>query len=141
MDHIIKNDRNHSHPDDQIADENKMANAKSIDELTLTKGLITDTRIESNSMGTIEVPADHYWGAQTQRSLLHFSIGNDGMPKAVYHAYGYVKKAAAKVNAENGILSRDKADLIMRVADEIISGLIANFHSTSGKQVLVPKQT
>ena len=73
MVHSIKNDRNHhSQPDDQIADENKMPNAKSIDELTLTKGLITDTRIESDSMGTIEVPADHYWGAQTQRSLLNW---------------------------------------------------------------------
>ena len=51
-------------------------------------------------MGTIEVPAEHYWGAQTQRSLVHFSIGDDRMPKAVYHAYGYVKKAAAIVNAE-----------------------------------------
>jgi hypothetical protein len=56
-------------------------------------------RIESDSMGDIEVPADHYWGAQTQRSLVHFSIGNDRMPKAVYHAYGYVKKAADKANA------------------------------------------
>ena len=49
-------------------------------------------------MGSIEVPAEHYWGAQTQRSLIHFSIGDDHMPKAVYHAYGYVKKAAALVN-------------------------------------------
>ena len=50
-------------------------------------------------MGEIEVPADRYWGAQTQRSLVHFSIGNDRMPKQVYHAYGYVKMAAALVNA------------------------------------------
>ena len=50
----------------------------------------TGTRLESDSMGTIEVPAEHYWGAQTQRSLVHFSIGDDHMPKAVYHAYGYV---------------------------------------------------
>ena len=73
-------------------------------------------------MGTIEVPAEHYWGAQTQRSLIHFSIGDDRMPKAVYHAYGYVKKAAAIVNAEAGKLSRDKADLISKVADEVIAG-------------------
>ena len=58
-------------------------------------------RIESDSMGTIEVPAEHYWGAQTQRSLIHFSIGDDHMPKIVYHAYGYVKKAAI-INAEDG---------------------------------------
>ncbi len=80
------------------------------------------TRQESDSMGTIEVPADHYWGAQTQRSLIHFSIGDDHMPKAVYHAYGYVKKAAAIVNAEAGKLSREKADLISKVADEVIAG-------------------
>jgi fumarate hydratase, class II len=80
------------------------------------------TRQESDSMGTVAVPADHYWGAQTQRSLIHFSIGDDHMPKAVYHAYGYVKKAAAIVNAEAGKLPRDKADLIMKVADEVIAG-------------------
>ena len=55
------------------------------------------TRRESDSMGDIEVPADRYWGAQTQRSLIHFSIGDDRMPKRIYHAYGYVKKAAAVV--------------------------------------------
>ena len=80
------------------------------------------TRLESDSMGTIEVPAEHYWGAQTQRSLVHFSIGEDRMPKAVYHAYGYIKKAAAIVNLSVGILSKDKADLIIKVSDEIISG-------------------
>jgi len=80
------------------------------------------TRQESDSMGTIEVPANHYWGAQTQRSLIHFSIGDDHMPKAVYHAYGYVKKAAAIVNAEAGKLPREKADLISKVADEVIAG-------------------
>jgi len=73
-------------------------------------------------MGTIEVPAEHYWGAQTQRSLIHFAIGDDHMPKAVYHAYGYVKKAAAMVNAEAGKLPREKADLISKVADEVIAG-------------------
>jgi hypothetical protein len=50
----------------------------------------TGTRRETDSMGAIEVPADKYWGAQTQRSLIHFSIGTDRMPKSVYHAYGYV---------------------------------------------------
>ncbi len=80
------------------------------------------TRQESDSMGTIEVPAEHYWGAQTQRSLIHFSIGDDHMPKAVYHAYGYVKKAAVLVNAGAGKLPKDKADLISKVADEVIAG-------------------
>jgi len=94
----------------------------SIDDLPFTKTETSGTRVESDSMGTIEVPAEHYWGAQTQRSLVHFSIGDERMPKAVYHAYGYVKKAAAIVNAENGKLSKDKADLIIRVADEVIAG-------------------
>jgi fumarate hydratase, class II len=82
----------------------------------------TGTRTESDSMGEIDVPAGHYWGAQTQRSLVHFSIGDDRMPKAVYHAYGYVKKAAALVNAAAGRMPRWKADLIARVADEVIAG-------------------
>ena len=78
-------------------------------------------RKESDSLGEVEVPADHYWGAQTQRSLIHFSIGDDRMPKEVYHAYGYVKKAGALVNASTGRLPRWKADLIARVADEVIA--------------------
>lgn len=80
------------------------------------------TRRERDSMGTIDVPADKYWGAQTQRSLVHFSIGNDRMPKRVYHAYGYVKKAAALVNAAQGRLDRLKAEAIVRAADETIAG-------------------
>jgi fumarate hydratase class II len=82
----------------------------------------TGTRVESDSMGTIEVPAKHYWGAQTQRSLIHFSIGNDHMPKAVYHAYGYVKKAAALVNKSAGRLDATLADAIVAAADEVIAG-------------------
>jgi fumarate hydratase class II len=79
-------------------------------------------RSETDSMGAIDVPADRYWGAQTQRSLIHFSIGDDHMPKAVYRAYGYVKKAAALVNVAAGRLPRWKADAIIRAADEAISG-------------------
>jgi fumarate hydratase, class II len=82
----------------------------------------TGTRRETDSMGAIDVPADRYWGAQTQRSLIHFSIGDDRMPKAVYHAYGYVKKAAATVNGRAGRLPGWKAALIGRVADEVIAG-------------------
>jgi fumarate hydratase class II len=81
-------------------------------------------RHETDSMGGIEVPADRYWGAQTQRSLVHFSIGNDKMPHEVYHAYGYVKKAAAMINGRAGRLPKWKADLIARVADEVIAGLL-----------------
>src|ERR1700689_5361039 len=82
----------------------------------------TGTRTETDSMGAIEVPADRYWGAQTQRSLIHFSIGDDRMPKAVYHAYGHVKKAAAIVNGHAGRLPAWKAELIENVADEVIAG-------------------
>ncbi len=79
-------------------------------------------RREFDSMGEVEVPADRYWGSQTQRSLHHFSIGDDRMPKAVYHAYGYVKKACALVNAAGGRLPDWKRDAIVRAADETISG-------------------
>src|ERR1700757_2165921 len=82
----------------------------------------TGQRHETDSMGGIDVPADRYWGAQTQRSLVHFAIGDDRMPKRVYHAYGYVKQAAALVNAETGRLAQWKADVIVRAADEAIAG-------------------
>src|ERR1700730_10051900 len=80
------------------------------------------TRTETDSIGEIQVPADHYWGAQTQRSLIHFSIGDDRMPKAVYHAYGFITKTPAIGNVRAGRLPQCKADLISRVADEVISG-------------------
>src|SRR5438094_9191837 len=75
-------------------------------------------------MGSIEVPADKYWGAQTQRSLHHFSIGGptERMPIEVVRAFGILKKACALVNAELGTLPKDKADLIVRAADEVIEG-------------------
>jgi fumarate hydratase, class II len=82
----------------------------------------TGQREETDSMGLVEVPGDKYWGAQTQRSLIHFSIGDDRMPKAIYHAYGYVKKAAAMVNGRTARLPQWKADLISQVADEVIAG-------------------
>src|SRR4051794_30887583 len=82
----------------------------------------TGTRVETDSMGSIEVPAEHYWGAQTQRSLIHFSIGDDHMPKPVYHAYGYVKKAGALVNADAGRLDRTLSQAIVVAADEVIAG-------------------
>jgi fumarate hydratase, class II len=81
-------------------------------------------RRESDSLGEVQVPAGRYWGAQTQRSLEHFSIGEDRMPKQVYHAYGYVKKAAAAVNTRAGRLPAWKGGLIERVSDEVISGAL-----------------
>jgi fumarate hydratase, class II len=80
------------------------------------------TRSESDSHGPVEVPADRYWGAQTQRALHHFAIGDDRMPPELIQALGVVKKAAALVNLELGLLPGDKADLIVRAADEIIAG-------------------
>ncbi|GAA1689689.1 class II fumarate hydratase [Nonomuraea maheshkhaliensis] len=82
----------------------------------------TGERSEFDSMGSIDVPADRYWGAQTQRSLIHFSIGDDRMPKAVCRAYGYVKKAAAQVNAAAGRLPDWKLRAIVRAAEETIAG-------------------
>ncbi|MGC2413426.1 MAG: class II fumarate hydratase [Stellaceae bacterium] len=84
----------------------------------------TGSRHETDSMGEIAVPADRYWGAQTQRSLVHFAIGEDRMPKRLYHAYGHVKKAAALVNAAAGRLAQVKADAIVRAADEATRGLL-----------------
>ena len=81
-------------------------------------------RRETDSLGAVDVPADRYWGAQTQRSLQHFDIGDDRMPKEVYHAYGHVKKAAAIVNTEAGRLPAWKGALIQRVCDEVISGAL-----------------
>lgn len=82
----------------------------------------TGVRREFDSMGPVDVPADRYWGAQTERSLHHFDIGDDRMPKEVYHAYGYVKKACALVNAAAGRLPDFKRDAIVRAADETIAG-------------------
>src|ERR1700757_3109682 len=91
--------------------------------LNLPIGLdATGMRREFDSLGQVEVPADRYWGAQTQRSLKHFNSGTDRMPKEVYHAYGYVKKAAAIVNTRAGRLPAWKGKLIERVSDEVISG-------------------
>src|SRR5579872_4757385 len=73
-------------------------------------------------MGKISVPADRYWGAQTQRSLIHFDIGHDTMPPELIRALGILKKAAALVNLDLGKLSHDKAKLIIQAADEVIEG-------------------
>jgi fumarate hydratase class II len=80
------------------------------------------TRVESDSMGKIEVPANVYWGAQTQRSLIHFNIGRDTMPPELIRAFGILKKAAALVNQDLGKLPADKAKLIAQAADEVIGG-------------------
>jgi len=81
-----------------------------------------NTRIERDSMGEIEVPANVYWGAQTQRSLIHFRIGEEKMPRPIIRAFGILKKACAIVNYELGLLPKEKMELIVQVCDEIISG-------------------
>lgn len=81
-----------------------------------------DTRTEHDTMGTIEVPVSAYWGAQTQRSLQNFKIGQEHLPRAMIKAMGTVKKAAALVNAELGQLSQDIAQLIVPAADQVIAG-------------------
>src|ERR1044072_1681589 len=79
-------------------------------------------RTETDSMGPIRVPADRYYGAQTARSLVHFAVGADTMPRAVIRSFGVLKKAAALVNEDSGLVSPEKADLIAKAADEVIAG-------------------
>ena len=80
------------------------------------------TRVETDTLGAIEVPADRYWGAQTQRSLRHFRIGGDRFPREVTRALGIVKKACALVNVDLGFLPEDKARAIVQAAEEVIGG-------------------
>ncbi|HRI31629.1 MAG TPA: class II fumarate hydratase, partial [Candidatus Kapabacteria bacterium] len=81
-------------------------------------------RIETDSMGSIEVPSNQYYGAQTARSLIHFAIGNERMPRELIRALGILKKAAALVNNELGLLSDEKAQRIAQAADEVIAGTL-----------------
>ena len=81
------------------------------------------TREEHDTMGTVNVPVDALWGAQTERSRNNFKIGPEGsMPKEIVHAFGYLKKAAALTNSELGVLPKVKAELIASVCDEILDG-------------------
>src|SRR6202047_2316635 len=82
----------------------------------------TGQRVESDSMGAINVANDRYWGAQTERSLLHFAIGFDRMPRSVVRAFGILKKAAAEVNRDLGKLPPEKARLIVAAAGGVIGG-------------------
>jgi fumarate hydratase, class II len=84
------------------------------------------TRTESDSMGTIEVPTNVYWGAQTQRSLHHFNIGRDTMPPELIRAFAILKKAAALVNQDLGKLPADKAKFIVQAADDVIAGRLSD---------------
>ena len=81
-------------------------------------------RIEKDTMGTVEVPANVYWGAQTQRSKDNFKIGGGKMPVEIIRAFAYLKKAAALTNLELGVLPKEKSDLIGQVCDEILTGAL-----------------
>ena len=81
-------------------------------------------RIEKDTMGEIEVPTNVYYGAQSARSLIHFKIGDERMPRELIRAMGILKKAAAITNAELGVLAKEKADLIVQAADEVIEGIL-----------------
>jgi fumarate hydratase class II len=99
-----------------------------------------DIRIEKDSMGPVEVPADMYWGAQTQRSINNFKIGNRKMPKEIIVAFAYLKKAAALTNLDLGVLPEEKAKLIAQACDEVIAGKLDDqfplviFQTGSGTQ-------
>jgi fumarate hydratase class II len=84
--------------------------------------IVSKTRIETDSMGEIAVASDRYWGAQTERSLHHFSIGREHFPRPMIRALGILKKAAALTNGELGTLPKDLVDLIVAAADEVIAG-------------------
>jgi len=86
---------------------------------------MTDTRTESDSIGEIQVAADRYWGAQTQRSLHYFNIGHDIMPRELIWAFGILKKAAAMTNHDLGKLDKITLELILQAADEVISGQLS----------------
>ncbi len=79
-------------------------------------------RIETDTMGQVEVPQDRYYGAQTARSLMNFKIGSERFPREFIRALGILKKAAAEANQELGLLSPEKAGLIIQAADEVITG-------------------
>ncbi len=83
---------------------------------------MTNFRVETDTMGEMKVESDKYWGAQTQRSLINFAVGNDRMPRPVIRALGVLKKAAAQANHELGKLPKDKLDAISTAADEVIEG-------------------
>jgi fumarate hydratase, class II len=84
-------------------------------------------RVEKDTMGEVQVPSEKYWGAQTERSRNNFKIGPEAsMPKEIIYAFAYLKKAAAQANHELGVLSADKKELIARVCDEILAGILDN---------------
>lgn len=91
------------------------------------KIIIMNFRIEKDTMGEVQVPAEKYWGAQTERSRNNFKIGEEGsMPREIIEAFAYLKKAAAYANCDLGVLPLEKRDLIAQVCDEILSGKLSD---------------
>src|SRR3954464_3424097 len=84
------------------------------------------TRIETDTFGPIEVPADRLWGAQTERSRRNFRIGEERMPAPIIRALGITKRAAAAVNRELGLLDAERAEAIARAAQEVVEGALAD---------------
>src|SRR5437763_17222400 len=100
------------------------------------------TRSETDSFGPIDVPADRYWGAQTERSRQNFRIGQDRMPIAIVHALGIVKLASAETNRELGLIDQRRAGAIIRAAREVIDGkLDDHFRWVAGRPARAPKTT
>src|SRR5471030_2062447 len=87
---------------------------------------MTGVRIESDSMGQVDVPADRYWGAQTQRSIQNFKIGGERMPAALVRALGIQKQAAARANVALGALDSKLGDAIIQAASEVIDGKMSD---------------
>jgi len=103
---------------------------------------MSEVRIESDSMGKIEVPSNHYWGAQTERSLHHFAIGHETMPLALIRAFGILKFASAQVNRDLGKIDSERASLIERASREVIDGVSeTSFPSGYGKPAREHKPT
>ena len=88
------------------------------------RAAVEQVRIEQDSMGKIKVPADRYWGAQTQRSVQNFKIGGERFPREMIWALGVVKQAVAEVNQDLGLLTRDQAEVIQQAAQEVINGTL-----------------
>jgi len=100
------------------------------------------TRIERDTMGEIEVPSTAYYGAQTARSLIHFAIGDERMPREVIAAMATLKKAAAMVNSDLGVLKVETAALIAQACDEVVAGkLDEHFPCGCGKPAVALKPT
>nr|WP_029310349.1 lyase family protein [Cupriavidus metallidurans] len=89
------------------------------------------TRIEKDSLGDVAVPADHLWGAQTERSRQNFRIGSEKMPPALIEAFAILKLCAARANRELGVLKPDLADAIERAAEEVIGGFKSKCNKNS----------